>query len=116
MYNGKNPSIPVDKETFITLTTLASCDVILATHNGLYRQVDGLAMGSPPAPHLANGWMSQFDSTLKGTSSLYTRYMDDILTENHKDLTVSRLSEANNLHPNLGFTLEKENKGGLFWT
>ena len=72
---------PVDKETFITLATLASCDVILSTHDGLYKQVDGLAMGSPPAPHLANGWMSQFDNTIKGTSTLYTRYMDDILCE-----------------------------------
>ena len=39
--------------------------------------------------------------------------MDDILTENHKALTSSRLSDANNLHPNLGFTLEKENSGGI---
>ena len=113
MYNGKNPLPPVDKDTFITLATLASCDVVLATHDGLYRQVDGLAMGSPPAPHLANGWMSQFDNTLQGTSSLYTRYMDDILTENHKDLTSSRLSDANSLHSNLRFTLERETNGGL---
>ena len=113
MYNGKNPLPPVDKDTFITLATLSSCDVVLATHNGLYRQVDGLAMGSPPAPHLANGWMSQFDNTLQGTSSLYTRYMDDILTENHKDLTSSRLSDANSLHSNLRFTLERETNGGL---
>ena len=113
MYNGENVLPPVDKETFITLATIASCDVILATHDGLYKQVDGLAMGSPPEPHLANGWMSQFDSTLQGTSSLYTRYMDDILTENDKDLTSSRLSDANSLHPNLGFTLERENNGRL---
>ena len=113
MYNGKNPLPPVDKDTFITLATLASCDVVLATHDGLYRQVDGLAMGSPPAPHLANGWMSQYDNTLQGTSSLYTRYMDDILTENHKDLTSSRLSDANSLHSNLRFTLERETNGGL---
>ena len=70
-------------------------------------------MGSPLALHLANGWMSQFDSTLKGTSSLYTRYMDEILTENHKDLTLSRISNAISLHANLKFILQKENNGGL---
>ena len=53
IFNGDNP--PVDKEIFITLTTLASCDVILSTHDGLYKQVDGAAMGIPPAHHLANG-------------------------------------------------------------
>ena len=36
-------------------------------------------MGSPPAPHLANGWLSQFETTIKGQSTLYERYMDDIL-------------------------------------
>ena len=103
LYNGENVLPPVDKETFIILATLASCDV-LAIHDGLYKQVDGLAMGSPPAPHLANGWMSQFDSTLQGTSLLYTRYMDDIFTENDKDLTSSRLSDANSLHSKQEFT------------
>ena len=29
--------------------------IIMSTHDGYYKQVDGLAMGSPPAPHLANG-------------------------------------------------------------
>ena len=37
--------------------------------------------------------------------------MDDILTENHKDLTSSRLSDANSLHSNLRFTLERETNG-----
>ena len=36
-------------------------------------------MGSPPAPHLANGWLSQFDDTIKGDAVLYARYMDDII-------------------------------------
>ena len=47
-----------------------------------YIQTDGVAMGSPPAPHLANGWMSQFDAHIKGESKLYFRYMDDILKKN----------------------------------
>ena len=51
----KHIDIPVDKETFITLAELASCDVIFSTHDGYFKQIDGLAMGSAPAPHLANG-------------------------------------------------------------
>jgi len=34
----------------------------MMTNDGYYQQIDGLAMGSPPAPMLANGWLSKFDS------------------------------------------------------
>ena len=63
-------SIPVNTETFIELAKIASCNVLTLTHDGYYIQTEGLAMGSPPAPHLANGWMSQFDSDIKGESKL----------------------------------------------
>ena len=53
--------LPVDKETFIILAELASCNVVMSTCDGYYTQIDGLAMGSPCAPLLANGWLSQFD-------------------------------------------------------
>ena len=54
----------LDKETFIVLAELACCNVVFSTHRGYYIQKDGLAMGSPPAPHLANGWLSQFDKVI----------------------------------------------------
>ena len=72
---------PIDPETFITLAKVASCEVVLSTHDGFYKQVDGLAMGSPPAPHLANGWLSQFENLIKDDAKIYERYMDDILRE-----------------------------------
>ena len=49
---------PVDKETFIELAKLASCDVVMLTHDGYYKQVDGLAMGSPPA-HSPCQWVDE---------------------------------------------------------
>ena len=78
-------TIPVDRKTFETLAEIACCDVIMATHDGFYIQVDGLAMGSPPAPYLANGWMSQFDPIIKGNSSFNERCIDDILTEKRSE-------------------------------
>ena len=60
---------PVSKATFIELAKIASCNVVMQTHDGFYKQIDGLAMGSPPAPHLANGWMSKFDQTIKGDAN-----------------------------------------------
>ena len=53
----------------------------MSTHDGYYKQDDGLAMGSPPAPRLANGWLSQFDNIINGKARLYARYMDDILQD-----------------------------------
>merc|ERR1712115_323451 len=67
-------------------------------------------MGSPPAPHLANGWLSKFDNTIKGDSVLYERYMDDVLCSVRKSDVDERLSIINNLHDNLKFTYEIENE------
>ena len=89
--------LPVDKETFIELAKIASCDVLMLTHDGYYVQTEGLAMGSPPAPHLANGWMSQFDAHIKGESNLYFRYMDDILKKNKTNRT-STMPRCNGNH------------------
>ena len=69
----------IDKETFIMLAKLSSCNVIMSTHDGFYFQTDGLAMGCPPAPFLANGWLSKFDNTISSEAKIYFRYMDDVL-------------------------------------
>ena len=71
LYSGRYETPPVDKETFIKLAKIASCDVFMLTHDGFYKQTDGLAMGSPPAPHLANGWLSQFDHQIKREAKVF---------------------------------------------
>lgn len=65
-------------------------------------------MGSPPAPHLANGWLSQFDNLIKDDAKIYDRYMDDILREIKRSRVEQKLKEINRLHKNLEFTLETE--------
>ena len=80
----------------------------MLTHDGFYKQVDGLAMGSPPAPHLANGWLSQFESTIKGNARIYDRYMDDILRNIKRIEIETKLLQINALHENLQFTHEME--------
>jgi len=62
LFSGRYKKPPVDKETFQTLLNVCSQNVIMMTNDGYYQQIDGLAMGSPPAPMLANGWLSKFDS------------------------------------------------------
>ena len=72
-------------DTLKTLARIASCDVIFDTRDWFYRQVNGLAISSPPAPHLASCWMSTFDKTIQGNSNMYIRYMDDVLCSIHRD-------------------------------
>ena len=68
----------------------------------------GTSMGSAPAPHLANGWLSQFDKSIQGNSLIYFRYMDDIVQNVQHDLIQTKLNEINKLHKNLTFTSEQE--------
>ena len=113
LYNGRQKAPPVDKETFIELAKLASCNVIMSTHDGPYKQVDGLAMGSPPAPYLANGWLNQYDDTIKGDAQLYARYMDDVVRDIETEKREEKLEEINGLNEYLKFTMEVEVSGEL---
>ena len=113
LYSGIHKQPPVDKDTFITLAKIASCNVLMSTHDGYYKQVDGLAMGSPPAPHLANGWLSQFDKIIQGDATLFARYMDDIIRNIKSTEIDQKLTEINNLHRCLKFTTEREEESAI---
>ena len=113
LYSGKYETPEVSKETFIELAKISSCEVIMSTHRGYYKQVDGLAMGSPPAPHFANGWLSQYDESIKGDSKLFARYMDDILQEIKRTEINNKLAQINGFHNNLSFTIEKQVNGKI---
>ena len=53
-----------DEETFIILAELATTDVVMLTLDGSCCKIDGLAMGSQPAPPLSNRWISKFESNI----------------------------------------------------
>ena len=108
LYSGNHKLPPVDKETFIKLLRISTCNVLMLTHEGYYRQVDGLAMGSPPAPLLANGWLSKRDTAIRADAKLYSRYMDDVIRSIKSCEIEQKLNEINKLHPSLKFTIERE--------
>ena len=113
LFSSRYKKPPVSKETFKTLTELCTCNVLMLTHDGYYRQVDGLAMGSPLAPLLVNGWLSKFDDQIKGSSILYGRYMDDIIRDIKGNQIDSKLAEINRIHPSLKFTIEREEDNSI---
>ena len=93
----------------------------------LYRQTDGVAMGSPLAPALADIFMNHIfekqvssrtadwenivvqSGTVKYNAKLFLRYVDDILAcfKNSQEADLF-LNFLNSLHPNITFTIECE--------
>ena len=84
----------------------------MLTHDGYYRQVDGLAMGSPPATHFAKGWLDQFDGKINEEAKLFSRYMDDTIRDIKSKEKEGKLQELNSLHASLKFTMEEEDENG----
>ena len=113
LYSGELNKPPVDRKTFTILIELAMCKILMLTHDRYYRQTGGLAMGSPPAPLLANIWLSKFEPVINNDAKVFQRYMDDILISINKDGIHEKLNEINNLHSNLKFTIEVEKEGKL---
>ena len=111
MPDDKKP--PIDRDTFIKLTSIAACDVIMLIHDGYYKQVDGLAMSSPPAPHLANNWLSHFDDVIAKDAKLFSRYMDGIVRDMNTTQINNKFEEINKLDENLKFTMERQEDHSL---
>ena len=82
----------------------------------LYKQVDGVAMGSPLGPVLANIFMGYIESGIpeEKLRLLYDRFVDDafaIFNDDHEAGEFYRL--LNELHLSLKFTMEPEQLGRL---
>ena len=80
----------------------------------VFDQIDGVAMGSPLAPALANLFLGNQEKVWSSNPEsnnvlFYRRYVDDIFcifeNESHADTFLSFLNKH---HPNIQFTIEKE--------
>ena len=92
---------------------MACVNVLVSTPLGFYRQMDGVAMGSPVAPQIANIFLSQFDKELSYRSKFYYWYVDDIFRTVKVPERPFLETHANTLHLNLKFTSELETEDGI---
>lgn len=86
----------------------ATCDVEFSFNNTMYKQVDGVAMGSPLGPTLANIFVgfheNRLFSDISETPIMYHRYVDDTFTifRNATDCELF-FGHLNTLHPAFHF-------------
>ena len=111
--NGLNLS----KADLIDLLDAATMNQLFQFNGTLYEQVDGVAMGSPLGPLLANVFMCHIEETLQQQGKLpsyYRRYVDDTLTiMPDRKAAVDFLETLNTCHSSLKFTMELEANGVL---
>ncbi|CAH2094625.1 unnamed protein product [Euphydryas editha] len=97
----------------IELTKLCMKQNYFKFNNQFYQQKEGLAMGSPLSPLMADIFMDDFENKhiVKNNNILYYyRYVDDIIicwtgTDRQLDIFVKNL---NNIHPKIKFKSELE--------
>ena len=98
------------KDQLRELLELATTNQLFQLNGTLYEQVEGVAMGSPLGPLLANTFMCSIEEKLEEKSELpsfYKRYVDDTLAI-MPDLNEANifLDKLNSCHRNLKFTME----------
>ena len=95
-----------------TLLELCTKDMHFAFDGKIYRQVDGVAMGSPLGPVIANIFMVELERRLIPTMydkiSLWFRYVDDTFTFIKKGEVKNVIQIIDNFHESINFTFEKE--------
>ena len=113
--NSINMPIPI--EFLKPLLLICTDSINFQFEDTNYRQVDGVAMGSPLGPLLADIFMAQMEEKLKyeiTTMSYYRRYVDDTLLICDNQTQAMGLVDAfNNTHPHLRVTVEHESNGHL---
>lgn len=117
----KNTDTDTQEEIIILLKTCLNQNFF--NFNGItYCQKDGLSMGSPLSPLLADIFMDNLENEyiLKNnpfTKNIlyYYRYVDDILCLWNNDIDVLKefLSFINSLHQKINFTLEIQNNNSI---
>lgn len=114
-----NPDLcPLPPDLLRDLLLLCVTNVQFLFNGQFYRQVDGVAMGSPLGPLFANIFMGSIEKRLnddiEASCIKFYRYVDDtfaLVRNNH--CSDHLLSLFNSVHPHLSFTRECESNGSL---
>ena len=110
----------LSRKDLYELLKLATTKLSFIFDNKLYKQIDGVAMGSPLGPtlataflcHFEKNWLNECPSQFKPV--VYKRYVDDIFvlfkSKEHLKLFVNYM---NSKHRNIKFTFETEDSNNF---
>ena len=118
LINSK-PDLKISKSELSQLFEFATAQTHFLFEDKIYDQIDGVAMGSPLAPVLANlfmgyhekNWLNNYDNA---KPIVYKRYVDDIFCLfDNETVTSLFLKYLNKQHSNIKFTSEPGKSGNL---
>ena len=108
--------IPIDN--LMEMLTFGVETTYYGMRSVIYQQEEGLDMGSPLSPVLANIYMEYFEEMALGSISLepsmWLRYVDDtFILWPHQENVQILLDHVNSIRPSIQFTMEKERDNKL---
>ena len=114
---NREHDLNITKSDLIELLRIATKNQLFQFEGKLYEQVDGVAMGSPLGPLMANAFMCEIEKQLEIENKLpifYKRFVDDTLSAMPDPEAASEFLETlNKSHPSIDFTMELEENGSL---
>ena len=117
LYGSSQPPSRLPKQKFRELLEFATLNVEFSFNYEMYQQTDGVAMGSPLGPILANIFVGAMEEKLFSQTTkppVYFRYVDDVFAVfNNKQESVELYHRLNQLHQSLKFTTENESDNCL---
>ena len=120
LFRNSNEVQKLSKKEVYDLLNLATKESLFNFNGDYYYQTDGVAMGSPLGPTLANLFMSYYEQIwldecpLEFKPKYYRRYVDDVFILVEKIEHVGKFKEyLNSKHQNINFTSEIECDGKM---
>ena len=109
-----NLGLNIIKAELKKLLEFATSGTYFLFQGTFYDQIDGVAMGSPLGPVLANLFMGYYETIWlntfrEGEIIFYRRYVDDIICLFNCESDADKFFEfLNSQYPNVNFTFEKQ--------
>ena len=102
---NKQHNLNITKSDLVELLNIFTKNQLFQFEGSLYEQIDGVVMGSPLGPLMANTFMCSIEDRLQDQGKLpvfYKRYVDDTLSIiPNVERAESFLSVLNEIHPSV---------------
>ena len=107
----------LDRQEMKNLLYLCTKGLHFSFNGQMYKQVNGVVMGNPLGPVLANIFMVDLENkvvpTLSSSLTKWLRYVDDTIALVTDDEIASVLNHLNTFHEDIRFTHETEENGKI---